>query len=255
MRAGWDEGIAARGPWYARAPTMTATGFFHFTLRTHDTANARSFYADVLGAGARDVVQLHEQAVARGARPHWLGYLQVEDVDDATAAFLKLGATALGPKWVNREGLEAAVLRDPGGAVVALARRPAATHELGGPPDPEIPWCQLNTIDVDRAKEQYRTLFGWSFGDPIDLGEHGTFHPFAFERGRLPVGWMTDIFGRTGRHPHWLFHFRVPVLEPAMEAVERGDGRVIATYRLGLDTRIAVCDDPQSAAFALRTVG
>ncbi len=234
-----------------RSARMTRR-FFHFTLRTLDTTNARSFYADVLGDGVRDVVELHEQAVARGARPHWLGFLEVEDVDDATAAFLKRGATALGPKWVNPEGLEAAVLREPGGAVVALGRRRAAA--LGTQQaDTEVVWHQLNTIDLDRAKEDYSALFGWSFADPIDLGQHGMFHPFAWEPGGALVGWMTDIFGRAGRHPHWLFHFRVPRLEPAMEAVKRGGGYVVGEHTLGRGERIAVCDDSQSAAFAMRT--
>ena len=61
---------------------MTKTRrFFQVTLRTNDTANAASFYANVLGAGEREIVKLHEQAVARGARPHWLGFLDVEDVE------------------------------------------------------------------------------------------------------------------------------------------------------------------------------
>jgi predicted enzyme related to lactoylglutathione lyase len=221
------------------------------TLRTHDTGDARSFYADVLGNGERDIVQLHEQAVARGARPHWLGFLRVEDVDEATAAFLKRGATALGPKWVNAEGLEASVLRESGGAVLALAKRRDGGRELPSPEDTPVAWYQLNTIDVDRAKEDYRALFGWSFGDPIDLGEHGIFHPFAWEPGGAHVGWMTDIFGRAGWHPHWLFHFRVAALEPAMEAVRRHGGYVVGAYTLDRGARIAVCDDSQSAAFAL----
>jgi predicted enzyme related to lactoylglutathione lyase len=219
--------------------------------------DARSFYAQVLGDGPRDVVQLHDQAAARGARPHWLGYLEVEDVDDAASAFLRRGAMALGRKWVNAEGLEAAIVREPGGAVVALARPPVGPRvpqALGAPASPstEAVWYQLNTIDVDRAKEDYQTLFGWSFGDPIDSPEHGVFHPFAWERGGAPVGWMTDIFGRAGRHAHWLFHFRVAALERAMIAVRQGGGYVMGPFVLDRGDRIAVCDDSQSAAFAIR---
>lgn len=71
--------------------------FFHLTLRTSDVESARSFYTAVLGERDLDVVQLHEQAVARGARPHWLGFLDVEDVDAAAAAFVEKGATPLAP--------------------------------------------------------------------------------------------------------------------------------------------------------------
>src|SRR4051812_15951419 len=96
--------------------------FFQYTLRTNDVAAAQAFYDKVLGPNELEIVQLHEVAVARGARPHWLGFLDVAEVDAAVAAFSARGATSLGPKWLNPKGLEAAVLRDPGGAVVALGK-------------------------------------------------------------------------------------------------------------------------------------
>ena len=104
------------------------TCFFRYDLRTTDVAGARAFYTAVSRNGDATIFQLHEQAIARGARPHWLGYLQVDDVDSSASAFAARGATLLGPKWVNPEGLEAAVMRDPGGAVIALAKpSPAQT--------------------------------------------------------------------------------------------------------------------------------
>jgi predicted enzyme related to lactoylglutathione lyase len=221
--------------------------FFHLQLRTNDTEDARSFYADVLGDGPRDIAQLDEGAVARGARPHWLGCLEVEHVDDATAALLGRGATALGPKRITAEGLELAIVRGPGTAVVAVAK-PARG---GGAERTEAVWYQLNAIDVERAKEDCRTLFGWWFGEPIDLGEEGVYHPFAWHRGGAPVGWMTDIFRRTGWHAHWLFHFAVSDLEASMRAVRSGGGYVTGPFSLGGDERVAVCDDSQSAAFAI----
>src|SRR4051812_43714047 len=94
--------------------------FFHYVLRTTDVAAARAFYSAVLGTSDAEIVQLHEQALARGARPHWLGLLEVAEVEVAAAAFATRGAAPLGPKWVDARGLEAAVMRDPGGAVIAL---------------------------------------------------------------------------------------------------------------------------------------
>ncbi len=48
--------------------------FFRLTLRTHDPDGASTFYCAILGDGARDIVELHVQAVARGARPHCFVY-------------------------------------------------------------------------------------------------------------------------------------------------------------------------------------
>src|SRR5438552_665659 len=113
--------------------------FFQIVLRTLDVEAARAFYATVLGETPRQIVQLHEQAVARGARPHWLGFLDVGDVDDKAATFAARGATARGPKWKNPEGLEAAVMFNPGGAIVALAKPAVAA------PDPDVAWYLLHT--------------------------------------------------------------------------------------------------------------
>lgn len=226
------------------------TRFFQLTLRTLDVEAARAFYAGLLGEAALDVVKLHEQAVARGARPHWLGLLEVGDVDRAVAAFLARGASALGPKWTNPKGLEAAVLKDPGGAILALGRPPAGPAP--GPLGPVVAWYGLNTADVPRARADYGALFGWHFFAPVDLQGLGVFHPFAWEPGGARVGAVTDIGTRPGVHPHWLFQFRVAALGPALDVVRAGGGTVVGPFTLPGGAQLAVCEDPQGAAFGLR---
>jgi predicted enzyme related to lactoylglutathione lyase len=226
------------------------TRFVQFHLRTTDVDAARSFYAAVLGNDDAIIFRLHEQAIARGAPPHWLGYLDVGDVDASVAAFVARGAVPLGPKWVNAEGLEAAVMRDPGGAVVALAKPPPASVDRKGGPA-EVAWHLLHTTDVDRAKANYNELFGWELGEPMDLGTHGVFHPFAWQPGDPTVGAMSDIATHPGVHSHWLFHFRVGSLDAAIDAARAGGGIVMGPFVMPSGERIAVCDDPQGAAFAL----
>jgi uncharacterized protein len=233
------------------------TRFFRYDLRTTDVAGARAFYTAVLRSDDATIFQLHEQAIARGARPHWLGYLQVDDVDDSASAFAMRGATLLGPKWVNPEGLEAAVMRDPGGAVVALAKPPSARTPFANASAPGasatgVGWRLLHTADVERAKANYGDLFGWAFDPPLDLGSLGIFHPFSWTPGEPLVGAMSDISQRRGVHAHWLFHFTVPALEPALDAVDTGGGTIVARVLVPNGDHIAVCDDPQGAAFALR---
>ncbi|MEO6602476.1 MAG: hypothetical protein ABIQ16_21520, partial [Polyangiaceae bacterium] len=178
--------------------------FFQYMLRTNDVAAASAFYAAVLGRTDAEVVQLHEGAVARGARPHWLGFVEVTDVDAAAAAFAARGATPLGPKWLNPEGLEGAVMRDPGGALVALGKPGPAPRTVSRP---EVVWHALNTRDVERAKVNYAELFGWDFMEAVDLGEHGVLHPFAWQPGEAAAGSLSDIAQRAAVHAHWLFHF------------------------------------------------
>lgn len=110
-------------------------------------------------------------------------------------------------------------MRDPGGAIVALAKPPA--------PPADIAWYQLQTNDVDAAKTHYAELFGWAMAAPLDLGELGVIHPFAWAQGGAPVGAMMDVSARQDMHPHWLFHFRAPTFDAAIEAVRRGGGTVL----------------------------
>src|SRR5882672_3356246 len=94
--------------------------FCRFDLRTTDADAARVFYARILGHDRAVIWPLHEQALARGARPHWLGQIGVEDAERVAASFVERGATQLGPTRPTPDGGEAVVLRDPGGALVAV---------------------------------------------------------------------------------------------------------------------------------------
>jgi len=231
------------------------SSFFHFQLRTSDVGAARAFYESVLelGGATFDIVPLNEQAVARGARPQWLGFLDVGDVDRAAASFARRGATALGPKWVDSRGLEATIMRDPGGAIVALVRPPVPAQVRRNAAS--VVWHLLNTADVERAKADYGELFGWHFKAPVDLESLGVFHPFSWKRDGPPVGSMRDLRARPGVHPHWLFHWRVAALEPVLEVVRAGGGVVVGPVSLPTGEQIAICDDPQGAAFAVCSPG
>lgn len=225
------------------------TRFCRIELRTTDVPAARLFYRGLLGDEGADIVPLPAEALARGARPHWLGQLGVADVESAVRAFVAEGATPLGPIRPAAGGGAVAILRDAGGAVVALATPPSA------PVRADVVWHALNTTDLARATASYCALFGWQLTDTVDLGPLGQHQMFTWSSGggRVgSVGSMAGIAGRPGVHPHWLFHFRVPVLEPALAMVRAAGGLVLDPVTLPGGARIAVCDDPQGAAFALQ---
>jgi predicted enzyme related to lactoylglutathione lyase len=226
---------------------------FRATLRTLDVEAAEAFYLDVLGTKPIGVVRLHDHAIARGAKPHWLGFIDVgDDVERAAASFVEHGGTSMGPKWINPEGLEAAMTRDPGGALIALAKPPPAAPSASGP---EVVFYTLDTPDVRRAMATYGALFGWAFGEPLDLGSLGTFHPFSWEAGAPQAGVFGDLRGRSNVHPQWMFHFRVAALEVAIARVEASGGSSLGPVELPSGDRLAVCEDPQGAAFALYELG
>jgi predicted enzyme related to lactoylglutathione lyase len=214
-------------------------------LRTTECERARDFYAAVLGRDDAVIVELRAQALSRGARPHWLGFIDVAELEPTLSAFVARGAQQLGPSLRSVEG-EVAVVRDPGGAVVALA---AALAPSAGP---EVVWYQLNTADVARAKLVYGELFGWHCSEPEVVAAAGVVnHPFAWRAGEVPVGAMADVAGRPSVHPHWLFHFAVAGLDLALEKARALGAVTLPVLTLPGGARVAVCDDPQGAAFAL----
>jgi len=250
------------------------TEFCRFDLRTTDADAARTFYANLLGHDRATIWPLHEQALARGARPHWLGHLGTADVETTAAAFVKRGATRLGPTLSTRDGGQAAVLRDPGGAVVAVATHsrvppetrgdgnvlparhatamPQGEHRPSSQQAVDVVWYVLNTTDAARAMVNYRELFGWEPTDRLEHPAHGVLQQFAWRAGGASVGTIADVAGRPGVHPHWLFFFEVDALDPAMAATRAAGGLVVDAFVLPGGDRACVCDDPQGAAFALR---
>jgi predicted enzyme related to lactoylglutathione lyase len=168
-------------------------------------------------------------------------------VERSIARFVERGATQLGPAPPTVAGGQAAVLRDPGGAIVALSNPPPEDLE----PTVKVVWHLLSTNDLARATSNYSELFGWALTGPIDLGTEGTFQQFAWQSPGQSVGALSDIAARPGVHPHWLFFFEVDALESAMSATRAAGGVVLAPITLPSGVRVCACDDPQGAAFGL----
>lgn len=218
--------------------------FSRYVLRTTDTAGAATFYDAVLGHRGDAIFPLHESAVARGAPSHWLGHIRAVDLGGADAVgarFVERGATRLGPPPGTGDFV---VLRDPGGAVVALTDNPADSTA-------NVVWHQLNTREPAIAVANYGDLFGWVQTTENDLGDLGKHRRFAFAAGELAVGTISDVEGRPGVHTHWLFFFSVPSLDTAVDRVRELGGVVVGPVTLPGGARVAACDDPQGAAFGL----
>ena len=223
---------------------MFAARFSRYLLRTTDVASATAFYRAVLERHADGILPLHESAIARGARPHWLGHIRVGELggSEAVAArFVERGATRLGPPPGTGDFV---VLRDPGGAIVAVTD--GSSESSAG-----VVWHQLNTRDPASARDNYATLFGWSFTAKVDLGALGLHQRFSFGPGESDIGLLSDVEGRPDVHAHWLFFFGVPSLDVAVDRVRRNGGVVIGPMTLPNGVRVAVCDDAQGAAFGV----
>ena len=223
---------------------MSSSRFSRYLLRTTDVDAATVFYGAVLERCGDGIVPLHESAIARGARSHWLGHIGVLHLGGAeamAARFVERGAMRLGPP----PGVgDFVVLRDPGGAIVAVTDS-SAESSAG------VVWHQLNTRDPDTAATNYSALFGWSFTEKAEMGQLRRHQRFAFGAGESSVGLISDVEGRPEVHTHWLFFFSVPTLDVAVDRVRRHGGIVIGPIELPNGVRVAACDDAQGAAFGL----
>jgi len=223
------------------------TKFYRFELRTTDADAARAFYARLFGHERAVVWPLHEQALARGAVPHWLGHLGVADPERVAADFIARGATRLGPARATVEGGSALVLRDPGGALLALSTPPVLERS-----ELDVAWHVLNTRDAALATANYHELFGWETRENAQLSSLGAFREFAWHPALPSAGVIADIAGRPHVHPQWLFVFEVAALELALSATRAAGGLVLDPVQLPRGEQLFVCNDPQGAAFALR---
>lgn len=220
---------------------MRSTRFSRYVLRTTDVDAAGRFYDAVLGHRGDEVEALQEAALARGARPHWLGVIDARGAGGAAAVAAELvarGAAQLGP------ASERIVLRDAGGAIFAVSDGPGVSAA-------RVVWNQLSTRDAESAAERHATLLGWSLASPLDWGPLGRHRPFAYGAGEPHAGAISGVEDRPGVHTHWLFFFSVPSLAAALTRVREHGGAAVGPLRLPSGVWVAACDDSQGAAFGL----
>jgi predicted enzyme related to lactoylglutathione lyase len=203
-------------------------------LRTTDVAGAQAFYEGVLGDAPAAVTALPAQAIARGAPSHWLALVRVADVASEEAAWLAAGAEKLGP--TRDDG--SVVLRDPFGAAIALTSKPG---------DGARAWHELHVIDPAGAFAFYAARLGWS-----RVGEPAADEAITFAWGGAAIGRITALARTPGVHTHWVFYDEVDGFDGATSRV-RSLGGTVTEVRAVPGARVAYCEDPQGAAFGLRS--
>lgn len=216
--------------------------FCRYELRTTNVTRASAFYAALLGRQDLIIRELPESARSRGAPAHWLGYLSTAELGGSIKVLQRWNAHGAMP--VGARVGDGAVVRDPGGAMLALTD----SSELV---DAGVALHLLHTPDAENAARIYCELFGWVRTDRLELGSVGSVQRFAWRAGEPIAGSIVDTAGRPGVHPHWQFLFGVPSLAAALATVHAHGGRVIGPTQLPDGSRVAACDDPQGAAFGL----
>ena len=260
-------------------PSATASagdrdgGFIWYELMTGDAERAKVFYEAVVGwsvgepvaefngyrvigrsdgGSAGGMMPISDDMATHGARPGWLGYIHVGDVDETVAAIEAAG----GKTWMAAMDIptvgRVALVSDPQGAPFYVmtptppADNPDAKSDAFSPQGVgRCAWNELVTTDLEAAKRFYPEQFGWTLGDVMPMGPMGDYQ-FIEQGGRM-IGAM---FAPGDRQPAWRFCFRVENLEHSMDAVRGGGGEILfGPTEVPTGGRIIQANDPEGVFF------
>ena len=228
--------------------------YTHVVGWTAEDGGMANFPYQIVSAGGHPVggmMDIPADARAMGARPSWLGYIWVENVDLALPKLMEAGGKVFkAPSDIPEVG-RFAVVADPYGGTFMLFRDSA-----GNPPPPPAPgapgtigWHELHCDDGAKAFDFYRRFFGWSERGEFDMGAMGVYRMFKTGHGE-----EGGIMTRMPQTPaaFWLYYVNVDALDPAVERIKARDGQIAnGPIEVPGGQWVVQARDPQGALFAL----
>ncbi|WP_380880126.1 VOC family protein [Sphingomonas sp. DBB INV C78] len=246
--------------------------YIWYELLTSDAAAAQSFYALILGwhfadsgqqamdyriinAGPNSVggvMEITPDMAKHGAKPVWLGYIAVDDVDDMVTKITGRGGKTVMPAMDIPMVGRIAMVADPQGAPFYIMKPQGEGKSIAFADDCPRPghcaWNELATTDQPAAWSFYGDLFGWAKEGEMDMGPMGK---YEFIRHGSVIGAMMPAAIKPDA-PRWTQYFRVENIDTAKAAVEAGGGSITdgPDEIPGGDFSMN-CVDPQGAHFGL----
>ncbi len=258
--------------------TTQKGSYIWYELMTGDPDGAAAFYGAVVGwnivgepdpASGMDyrhiirsdggssggVLGLTPHMTEGGARPCWMGYLFVADIDAAIAAVTAEGGKLLMPKMTIDVG-SFACITDPQGVPIYIMTPTPPPGKEGIKSDvydrwtpQHVSWNELYTPDLDAAKAFYAKYFDFEFNTAMPMGEMGDY--CFIDHGGEQIGAVMQ------KPPHvpvagWNYYIRVDSIERAKASVEANGGQVLnGPMEVPGGDWIINGIDPQGAVFSL----
>ena len=249
--------------------------FIWYELMTPDPEGAKAFYDRLvgwnIGEGAPEfndyrminrsdggfaggVLPLTAEMQQHGARPIWLGYINVTDVDQAVSAIQTAGGKSLMTHDIPNVG-RIAMVTDPQGAPfyvmkpIPPAGRENEQSDVFSPDAVQrCSWNELSTTDPVAARKFYIGQFGWGTDEFMDMGEMGEYR--FLEKDGTRIGALCGVM--PGQQAKWRYYFRVPSISAAKTTAEQKGGIVhMGPHQVPTGDWILIGSDPQGAEFAL----
>ena len=233
-------------------PTKQTGGFIWYELMSPDPEASKTFYDAVVGwnvgpaieefqgyrmigrndgKSAGGILPLTAEMQQHGARPTWLGYIHVADVDRSVASIEQAGGkTFMAPFDIPSVG-RVAMVADPSGAPFYImtptppADDPNAKSDVFSPDQAQhIRWNELSTTDQAGAIDFYKRQFGWGQDGGMPMGEMGDYS--FIQANGVTIG---AIMRKPPQLPvsMWTYYIGVDDVDRAAEAIKGGGGQVV----------------------------
>lgn len=245
-----------------------------YELLTNDAAASRAFFQDLLGWKVEapnpedpkkyemlraeegyvgGMMQLTDEMRAQGAKPTWLFYLGVDDVDATAKQIEGAGGKITMPPFDVPEAGRIAMVADPQGlpfyVMTPSGNGTSTAFERSGMG--KCNWNELATPDQAAANDFYAKVFGWTYPDKMKMpnGEY----VFASVGGTV-IGATMPV--TEGAPSGWQFYFRAPNIDVAAEKVKKAGGKVHAgPMEVPGGDKVIVASDPQGVPFGVAAPG
>ena len=249
--------------------TNAQNPFVWYEFMSSDVAAAKAFYGKVVGwkfedvpvsgmtytilrAGERQIggmMPIPQHLRDAGLKPCWAAHVGVNDVDAAVAKVRQLGGKVhREPTDIPNVGRFAAVSDRQGAHFLMFKPSQAGERTFSRTPG-DVGWHELHTTDWANAFEFYSAMFGWTKGDPFDMGPMGIYQ--LFKIGGVPVGGMFNSPAAQARC-FWLYYFNVEDIGAAAGRIGDNGGKIMhGPQEVPGGGWIVQATDTQGAAFAL----
>jgi uncharacterized protein len=254
-----------------------ANAFVWYDVMTTDVDAAEKFYSAVMGWTTADsgmpgavyklvsnggiqvggIMPIPEDAKAMGAKPAWMGYIGVADVDEYAKKVKAAGG------MIHREPTDIpgvgrfAVAADPHGAgfILFQGSTSAAPAPVPFMAKGHIGWHELHAGNREEAFDFYAGLFGWTKDSAENMGGGEAAGGFIYQTfktgGEMAAGGMMNKNSNMPR-PNWVYYLSVGDIDAGAKRVKDNGGQVFMdVMQVPGGAWIAPCMDPQGAMFSL----
>jgi len=241
--------------------------FCWIDLATTDAEAAKRFYRGLFGWQYEDVPydtgsvytmcqidgknvaglsKLDPESQAQGMPPVWSSYIKHDDVDAIAAKITEAGGNLISPPMDVMDSGRMIFATDPTGAFFGVwePKNHIGAHLVNMPNT--LVWNELQTTDLDEAKNFYGAVFGW--GDNTDASGYVT----CKTDGRVHSGMMQidESWGEVP--PNWTVYFMVEDAAATTAKVKELGGNVLVSLtKAGEMGTFSVVQDPQGGTFTV----